>query len=257
VRIDWLKLVTWMAVLGIGVGFWTAVLAYTFIHEDKPFIAEDRVGVKSDGSCEQYVVDAVVDSFFQYPNGDAFHDENEIVSGYLVFDPSIDQYRAIDYMPVTVKCEDMVTNESNSSLYYINDVFINAEGEQLVLAQTGVSWYVNSKKMAVIEITFSMNLVDRANIRSIALHEVGHAFGLGHSSLSKAIMYPRYTGELNLYADDLGGMAVLYGDCNSLIDNSGNVFLIGTNVRLGTYQAIIPFKGKPFDIKPSQCVPRQ
>jgi len=47
----------------------------------------------------------------------------------------------------------------------------------------------------------------------VALHELGHSLGLGHSAETNAVMYPFYTGSrpATLDADDIAGIRALYG----------------------------------------------
>ena len=47
---------------------------------------------------------------------------------------------------------------------------------------------------------------------TVALHEVGHALGLGHSNNPAAVMYPQYTGgKRTLHMDDIAGIRMIYG----------------------------------------------
>ena len=50
---------------------------------------------------------------------------------------------------------------------------------------------------------------------SVALHEVGHALGLDHSTVRGSVMYPTYDGCINnppsLTADDIAGIRAIYG----------------------------------------------
>jgi hypothetical protein len=46
---------------------------------------------------------------------------------------------------------------------------------------------------------------------SVALHEAGHALGLGHSDDPNAVMYPYYKLQTGLTADDIAGIQALYG----------------------------------------------
>jgi hypothetical protein len=49
------------------------------------------------------------------------------------------------------------------------------------------------------------------DIYSVALHEAGHAIGLGHSDKIGDVMYPYYRSHLVLSANDIGASQVLYG----------------------------------------------
>ncbi|XP_068642786.1 metalloendoproteinase 2-MMP-like [Aristolochia californica] len=52
------------------------------------------------------------------------------------------------------------------------------------------------------------------DLESVAIHEIGHLLGLGHSSVEDAIMYPSITSgsrRVDLAGDDIEGIQVLYG----------------------------------------------
>ena len=49
------------------------------------------------------------------------------------------------------------------------------------------------------------------DIHSVALHEAGHALGLGHSDRPGDVMYPYYRRNMALSANDIGALRTLYG----------------------------------------------
>lgn len=52
----------------------------------------------------------------------------------------------------------------------------------------------------------------RRDLETVGVHEIGHALGLGHSSVEGAVMWPSYEGERrSLHADDIAGIQAIYG----------------------------------------------
>src|SRR5205823_13676432 len=49
------------------------------------------------------------------------------------------------------------------------------------------------------------------DIQRVALHELGHALGLAHSSVASAIMNPYISSSYTLSTDDVAGAQSLYG----------------------------------------------
>uniref|UniRef100_A0A914CSP7 Peptidase metallopeptidase domain-containing protein n=1 Tax=Acrobeloides nanus TaxID=290746 RepID=A0A914CSP7_9BILA len=61
---------------------------------------------------------------------------------------------------------------------------------------------------------------DFLDLRYVALHEIGHALGLRHSTYKNAVMNPYYSnrpdGELKLSKDDIFGIQELYQNCQAV-----------------------------------------
>ncbi|KAL2505102.1 Matrixin family protein [Abeliophyllum distichum] len=65
----------------------------------------------------------------------------------------------------------------------------------------------------VIDESWSVGPVPGAyDLETVALHEIGHLLGLGHSSVQDAIMFPGIPPGVskNLHADDIEGIKALY-----------------------------------------------
>ncbi|KAJ6410489.1 hypothetical protein OIU84_007269 [Salix udensis] len=57
-------------------------------------------------------------------------------------------------------------------------------------------------------------LTSAVDLESVAVHEIGHLLGLGHSSVEESIMYPSIssgTKKVELASDDVEGIQTLYG----------------------------------------------
>lgn len=58
----------------------------------------------------------------------------------------------------------------------------------------------------------SYNIGSNYDLYTVALHEFGHALGLGHSNLANAVLYPSYNGmDYGLSSDDIAGIRAIYG----------------------------------------------
>jgi hypothetical protein len=67
----------------------------------------------------------------------------------------------------------------------------------------------------------AINVGSTYDLQTIALHEIGHALGLDHSTAGSAVMYKSYHGTLRgLAADDTNGIRALYGARQADVDDS-------------------------------------
>jgi hypothetical protein len=82
------------------------------------------------------------------------------------------------------------------------------------------------------------------DIYSVALHETGHALGLGHSDDPTAVMYPYYRLQTVLSADDIAGIQALYGaNGTSGTPPSTGTGITGTGSGAGTGTGTTPGTG--------------
>jgi hypothetical protein len=99
-----------------------------------------------------------------------------------------------------------------------NDRFNDVGWAQLQNGTLGVTWSTSGTDEAdmAINTRYSWTTGCRAvsgsfDLESVFLHENGHVAGLGHSTDTRAVMYPSYqTARCSLAADDQAGIAALY-----------------------------------------------
>jgi hypothetical protein len=69
------------------------------------------------------------------------------------------------------------------------------------------------------------------DIETVALHEIGHALGLAHSTSTTAVMYGRYQGvNESLSLDDQQGIASIYGGATTTNQANNKLYSGATNI---------------------------
>ncbi len=77
--------------------------------------------------------------------------------------------------------------------------------------------------------------MEGVDLFSIALHEIGHSIGLGHSDDINSIMYPVVMAELDgLQQDDIAGIQYLYGASVTAVPLPGSMLLFISGLTLLT-----------------------
>lgn len=74
-----------------------------------------------------------------------------------------------------------------------------------IIIQTGLDHYVANHALASMNITYP-GLIKR----SVAIHELGHALGLAHSTSQRSVMYPVDRGRTQLTNEDINGLKAVY-----------------------------------------------
>ncbi len=102
------------------------------------------------------------------------------------------------------------------------DAMSVSNGADIVFFDAGIQWTINGSD---------------PDIRTVALHEMGHLLGLGHTSVAGQVMLPNYHGvDRDLGEDDIAGVQAIYGrklipDVRGILPPFGPV-RGGTEVRL-------------------------
>lgn len=76
-----------------------------------------------------------------------------------------------------------------------------------VIQQTGMNAYTVNHAKASLNVRYAESVQ-----LSVAVHELGHALGLDHSSNRNSVMYPVDQGETSLSSGDLEGLKAIYNN---------------------------------------------
>jgi hypothetical protein len=97
----------------------------------------------------------------------------------------------------------------------IRDSSDNATGDTIGMALTyHTSFGITQSEILLDEPYFSRALkADNDEAILVVLHEIGHAFGLGHSDLENSLMYPSASGQTRIFPEDVAAFAKVAPDC--------------------------------------------
>ena len=214
-------IITTLILLAISTNAYTYQLRYTDAGAEIKW-GVGEITIHLDSSLElldDNAYDIVEESFLQWSD----HIDSDIIFNFVYENCSPWEYNCVRYSP-----QDNICHEGSEGCAY---------GE----------WYVYTGYITNYNITF--NAVDRDSFKSVALHEIGHFFGLMHSENSNAVMYYLQKNTTELHRDDINGIKTLYSVDGSVYESvdeeipdvfsACSVANLGTNSIVGTLWSLI------------------
>jgi Matrixin/Carboxypeptidase regulatory-like domain len=146
-------------------------------------------------------------------------------------------------LPPTTRCPSLVKECPDAQATDgFNDIgWANIKG----CCTLAVTWYTTTIDETDMAFNSKFNWTDTTanfNLQTVALHELGHVLGLGHSTATGAIMQATYAGyKVNLSLDDERGVTYLYPEPGSIGNITGTVSASGGGVIPGATVSIADF----------------
>jgi hypothetical protein len=108
-----------------------------------------------------------------------------------------------------------------------------------------VTWYTTTLDETDMAFNRKFGWTDSTgnfNLQTVALHELGHVLGLGHSTAAGSIMQATYAGyQVGLTVDDQRAVTYLYPEPGAVSDITGTVFTTSGAVIAGAKVSIADF----------------
>jgi hypothetical protein len=146
-----------------------------------------------------YTVDAVEEFWAKVSTSSLELNVEEVSNISLSGDTLSTAVNKIDNNSIIIGCND------NSTIFTSNNI-LGVGGLGCAGTDCSGAVLMNNKTGTVLASS------DRQTIVAALAHELGHAFGLGHTSVKSALMYYDATGVINkaLHQDDIDGVSYLY-----------------------------------------------
>jgi hypothetical protein len=101
----------------------------------------------------------------------------------------------------------------------------------------------------VMNTAIAWNINSTYDLRTVAIHEIGHSLGMDHSTITSAVMYSGYTGiKQTLVSDDIAGIQSIYGAQPNDAFEPNNSFSTATTFVAAVFDANQQVTAAPLNI---------